>query len=259
MNKAEFNDWYTEFCAAFPGTDAWIATKGGGTRTLANWLAVLVDCDADCAKMATMMILSGKEPTIHAYERSETPVRIRDICKRLEAKHSIPAEPSPLEQRRTDKAAQWDTKVILAKLLDCAARGGDVEALAKKLMPIADDSAPRYKCLICKDRGLVRVWRAESMELAAKGELTSVHGCSSAAIRCECEAGNRYERMSLGLWGLGADPKDARATPIIYNERQWCICEGYAESDREKLAAFMQENCRPANYEPAFEAWNNRD
>ncbi len=259
MNIQEFNDWYADYCAAFPGTKEFVAKGGNAKATLGFWLQILEPFSLDAAKTVTMRMLAGHDDPVEITDRAQIPRRVAELCQRYNDRQRLEQLPPAPREPRVEQAAQWDTGKILSALIDCAKQGGDTEALAKRLMPINPEREPRRRCLTCRDSGLVTVWHPHSMDLAKRGELRlpgcgSLGGCYRAAIRCDCQTGARYDHLA---WGP-TDKKTGRpyrSTPIIYDPKRWRICKGFKQTDLEDLCEFMA-NIKPAGFVDAFAEYN---
>ena len=90
------------------------------------------------------------------------------------------------------------------------------------------------------------------MKLAAQKKLTKGRGCYRQAIRCSCNAGNKFDRQSRNY-----DPKrkPEECEPLIYDPKQWRLCAGFSPFDILDLTSFM-ERYQPANYEDSFDKYN---
>lgn len=223
MNGSEFAKWYGDYCAAFPQTADYVAKGGkaedGSSRTLAHWKAVLEPVELDHALLVTARMLSGAEPEVPKFEQHTTPRHVADLAGKIRQRLRM-EEPEPAT-------------------------------------PIDPDREPRYRCLACRDMGMVSVWDRESMRLAARGLVTPENrrGLHTGFVVCSCRAGKRYESLAHG--GTDNAGRFIRETPVYYDQRKWCKCESAGNAaDVERLIDFMA-NYKPANYEPAFDAFND--
>lgn len=259
MNKQEFNQWWDGYCAAFPGTHEFVDRGGDALRTLGFWFTILEPYSLDAAETVTMRMLAGHDDPVDIKDRAQIPRRVAELCQRYNDRQRLEKLPPSPREPKVDKAAQWDTKKILGDLIECAKQGGDVSALAKRLMPIDPEREPRRRCLTCRDSGLVTVWHPHSMDLCKRGELRlpgngSLGGCYRAAIRCDCDTGARYDNLA---WGP-TDKKTGRpfrSTPIIYDPKRWRICRGFKQEDLDDLSEFMA-NIKPAGFVDALADYN---
>lgn len=243
MTSSEFNQWYDQYCAAFPGTMEFVERGGNPKITLGFWFKVLEPFSLDVANTATMRMLAGHDEAVPVVDRATTPKHVADVCQRIVDRHKLTTLPKSSEPQYSDQEpAQWDGREICRKLMACAANGGDVEALSRRLMPIDPENEPRYRCLWCRDRGRLTVWSPHTMRLSAKGKaVVGGRGLYSECITCHCRAGELYKK----------------ADKPLFNDRQWLVCRGipYKQADLDELTAFVA-NIKPANYEYGFEAYN---
>jgi hypothetical protein len=92
------------------------------------------------------------------------------------------------------------------------------------------------------------------MHLAATKALEPPRGLYRCAVRCNCQAGDRFESLSRGGWDKSAG-RYRREKPMVFNDTQWRQCYGFGPDDIADLERFM-EDYRPPNYERSFEEYN---
>lgn len=257
MNATEFDQWYTDFCACFPATAAFVngVEKESRKVLIGHWRKALESCDLADALSATVQMVSGIEEPVPATDRSLTPAHVAKLCGKIRAART--ATVSSGERRMSyfppDAPPKWDMAAIFKALRDCIQRGGNVDALSKRLMPIDRESEPRYKCRTCCDRGIVSCWHPKSMELARLKKLTRGGDCLDVAVRCNCSAGDRFDGYSRDY--DSHSKKYRRDTPIVFDEFQWLPYKGFTAEHVAELELFMEHKYRPSNYEPAFDAY----
>lgn len=167
MNSPEFREWLRYHLSAFPGIEAWLSKHKGPEVTresiIQRWRDTLAYESLDEAKRATDRLLNGDEDEPRSYEKH--PGAVRGICRRCRN-----------EQLR-NRAAEPTKKTI--------------------------DGKPTVACLACKDTGYRVVWNPCCRDAALNGELYDAkrnpegkhHGPHQwSAVRCPCDAGNRYRR-----------------------------------------------------------------
>ncbi len=254
MTNKEFNAWFLDFCAAYPWAIDFVNkadAAGEGTATLAHWQAIIGKHSLSDAKQATRLMLSGVEPEVDQYNRAALPRHVASICERLVAARTIlPRETfeAPLNP------AQWNSCDIAKQLEDCAAAGGDVAALAARLMPLADEDQVRYRCLNCKDTGMVTCWHPDSMKLAAQGRLKPGRSCYRTAVVCSCTAGRQFESLAKG-WDFRTKKFAREHNPIYFHSDRWLPYRGAKQEHVDELVEFVGQLV-PANHERSFDAWN---
>ena len=103
------------------------------------------------------------------------------------------------------------------------------------------DGEETVLCLKCGDDGLVIVWDRVAMAAAKEGTLGNLKTLYSCAVRCTCDAGEKWRWMQA-----------------VYNPSRMCPVGIKGIGDREeqaKLVAFMG-GLKPAGHEQAFDAFN---
>ena len=254
MNNKEFNIWFTDFCAAYPWAIEFVNkadAAGQGEATLGHWLAVLETHTLSDAKEATRLMLSGVEPEVDQYNRAALPRHVASICGRLVAGRNRVPQP---KFEAPANPVQWDSREIVRQLQECAEAGGDVAALAARLMPLDDDDQPKYRCLTCKDTGMVTCWHPDSMKLAAQGRLTPGLSCYRTAVVCSCAAGKPFDSLAKG-WDFRTKKYTREHNPIYFHPERWLPYRGAKQEHIDELMAFVGQLV-PANYERGFDQWN---
>ncbi len=85
MTKKEFDQWYRDFCSAFPETSAFINIGGRPQASLQHWYEVMERAELPDALEATKRLFDGREPVIEAYERWRTPLIVKRIAEGIAA------------------------------------------------------------------------------------------------------------------------------------------------------------------------------
>lgn len=217
MTKDEFKLWLADFAAAFPWVPEFLTKSGDNVATAMHWATVLEDASLDDALLVTKRMLSGKDPEVESTNRASTPRHVAQLARALVARRSGDSGFVPEFVVATQPKTAWQASDVIGRLLSCAANGGDVAALADKLMPLDPEESPRYRCLLCKDRGRVTCWHPESMELARLGKFDGTHGWYQCAVVCSCPEGDRLDkdnalvRFDAGRWIRVDDCPSAKA------------------------------------------------
>jgi len=106
------------------------------------------------------------------------------------------------------------------------------------------DGQETVRCVKCDDDGLVIVWDRVAMAAAKEGTLGNRKTLYSCAVRCTCDAAEKWRWMQA-----------------VYNPSRMCPVGIKGIGDREeqeKLVAFMG-GMKPVGHEQAFDAFGGED
>jgi len=243
MTSDDFDQWVEHLSSLFPRLVDFINKAPAPATLLKAWSEILEPAALDDALVVNLRMLRGTMPTFEGFKEQDLARHVLKLCRELKNSRI----------RKTDASVQFppDEKPkafagIAKQLFDCAASGGNVAALSKMILPFDPEKAPRYRCLACRDIGLVTCWSPATMRLAATDRLPKgEHGPMRyvCAVACDCQAGDRY------------DQNPDRRVPR-FNTRQWLPAEVNA-AGIEQLYDFMRYY-KPANHEPAFDQYNQQ-
>lgn len=240
MTRAEFNSWLKDYYAAFPDTSAWVNSSPDSKRTLDFWAQALAGTELADAKEVTRRMAIGEEPAPLAYEREATARMVAVASKRVRAGRRSPQR---LEERLPDYGGEkWSMAGMLKDAKDMRDRGLSVaQAMAELVKRIPEDqNPPRYKCLRCRDIGVVLVWANSTIHAVMKrAERVPLYRC---AVRCDCESGKRWSESFL-----------------IYQQDQFCLFSGYDKLREVEQWCDVKRSMRiqsMPNYVKAFEPGN---
>ncbi len=227
MTRDEFEVWMGDLCAAFPWVPGYVAKGKDPSGTAEHWFELLAAYDVEDALLATKWMLAGKADEVPKFAEHTLPRHVEGIIKTIRFRRAHP-EQAPAPSLPAAPGRPWSTAGVFGALHDCIASGGDVEALAAKLIPVDPEEGPRYRCLFCLDRGMVTCWSTHSMALARRGRLVAGgRGRYSVAVVCSCVAGDRYV-------------PEGRMVPR-FNEREWLPVGSMNAAAVAELVAFMAE------------------
>lgn len=256
MTPKEFNDWYADFCAAYPGTQEWISKGGNPTATLKHWREILLPHSLEDAKEATRLMLTGSEDPVDHFDRASTPRHVAGICMRLAGYRIRKPEPNPMPVLPPRSQRDWDGKSYARQLGDCLAAGGDFAALSRRLMPIDDEDRNRYRCLHCLDRGIVTCWHPATMLLAKSGRLELGRENYSCAVVCSCKAGEPFSGLAQ-VYDFRSGRYARKDNPILFDPKRWLPSPTVPkQKDIDELIDFVCQLV-PANYDQSLDDWNN--
>lgn len=228
MTREEFTSWLTEYKAAFPQTGKWIDELPARKATLGLWYETtfvnleLCDCQA-----VTRRMLKGDDEPGEAYERDQLPQMIASYAgharnRRLSGPKSE-FVPEYVEAQAGKK--KFDLIGICTKIWDAMKGGASAdEACATHLPKTNPEDEPRYRCLDCRDTGLVNVWHVTAMLAAKQGKFDKRRHTTNCVIRCRCVAGNKYPSHEL-----------------IYDPEKWLRVDNRArQSEIDALHSYMR-------------------
>ncbi len=159
MTGEEFDDWYSDFCSAYPETAAFVNSNGNPRGTLEHWFAVLSPCDLTDAREVTRRMLAGDDPEVENYNRHTTPRHVATLCERASVRRRLAAS-QPANVRQSERS---------------------------------------YRCLLCRDTGFVCCWHTSTMDLVAKGHAIVPRSPAlySMEVPCSCSAGDLWSTMEV--------------------------------------------------------------
>lgn len=262
MTRDEFQGWWEFHCARFPDSAAWLNDKGPTLKATIKeaWAEALRDVAPEDAREVTRRMVSGEEPPIPGYEREQTASIVRKAAKRLAGERSSKtlSEAESVRWKRSPSqpeipAGSLGRALHRARQL-CVQEGMKPSDAVYQVVSEMPDAFPEdnptdkrrwYRCHLCRDTGSVNVWSAEAYRLAKSGTLTGKEPYLVDACFCSCPRGDH-----------GPNPR--HRAPRLNDGL--CILPHGNSQDSENLARFMlwTERWKPANYEPAFDEYNNR-
>lgn len=158
MTREDFRAWYAKHRAAFPGVDSWLN------------------------KFARQPVEGG------ALSQREILDQWFD-CLKHESLDDCIAATYALNSGERDAPRAFDDHARTVRRIAFEIR--NARSSEKRLQVYGGE--PSYRCLQCRDEGLVMVWHPDAMKLAAEsGELPRKR--YEAAVRCDCEAGSSRNR-----------------------------------------------------------------
>lgn len=80
MTAAEFDQWFADYCAAFPDIPSWINKSPNPIETLRHWCKTLSGCSLEHALEATRRLADGRERIDYP---TNTARDVRAICGRI--------------------------------------------------------------------------------------------------------------------------------------------------------------------------------
>lgn len=269
MDRIETIEWLANHCHTFPDFGSWIAgiqPLDKRSKLIDAWAEALSDVDPRDAKAVTNRMLSGDDPPIAAYEREQTPAKVRAMAKanrdrRAELdRQTIERQRGTQPSRRPvyDQSCQQLFRSILKTVDDNP--GCNVTEEARKLLPAPSDDGPRYDCPLCRDYGLVTVWSEISIQAELLGELMHPGNRRTCVAPCTCDSGNRF------VWSGQGDPPRGwaawRSDEARYSPERHCLCRGADTTSIESISEFKQwvaaalDRNMNRNREPAFDQYN---
>lgn len=241
MNNADFDAWLDDYAEAFPETAAWLNGFGEDStpRILARWQAVFTDRRVGLAdaKAATAAMLAGRSPAIAAYEREQTPARVAAIARKIADDRTRVAPAEVDEPQRAVGVGGLFREIVGAR--KAGATPEQIEALiVARFGDHGDDRRSRYRCLRCRDTGVVTVLAIAStkqLERVAAGE-----PCGTAAAACDCREADAWQRTAAPLARYSDAEHVLAAGPGSRQDRATALLERKEAAGR--VAAFDHFN-----------------
>lgn len=226
MTNNEFQTWLTDFTAAFPGIGEWIERLPAKRATMRHWFEnVFVNIELADAWAVTRRMFKGEDSAVEAYDREKLPQIVAALASRARDRRLNPTgEFVPEYVEAGNRKKKFDLIGICSKILNAMKGGSSAhEACAIHLPPIDEEDQPRYRCLTCRDTGMVNVWHVTAMHAARHGKFDRRRHSSPCVIRCNCDAGNRYPAFAL-----------------TFDPNKWLPCSNYMRQEEiDKLHEFM--------------------
>lgn len=237
MNQREFDSWFRYFAECFPDTGEWAKRNA---VTLPIWREVLADVEFDDAKSATRAIVRGDEPPIAAYERENTPGRIRAYAQKLAGERTArEANRRTLNQghRRYSPTVLGESLGAYLAAVEARKRGESAEAvkqiIAKALGEMPEQTyRDAFKCPACKDVGVRLIWGKKAVDEAKAGRFDKERPekYNTARAACDrCPAGNKL-----------AEYKSKRSGERVFTKFDPVHNCGFYGTDQQHVADFLE-------------------
>jgi len=253
MNRLETIDWVSYHGNAFPDFAAWLANiqpLDKRSSLIDAWSEALTDIELRDAKAVTRRMLSGDDPPIAAYEREQTPAKVRLLAKANRDRRTE-RDRQTMARQRHDTPAARNMEPIAGKLyrhmlalMDAnpAMTAKEASAAAREasgtIFPPPSDDGPRYSCLLCLDSGLVTVWSSRSVRAALAGKIDDRANRGTCSAPCKCPEGTKR------IWSGNGDPPQAwrgwRSLDAVYSPQVHCVCRGADTDSPDAVAEFNQ-------------------
>lgn len=136
MTTDQFKLWYTDHCATFPPTAAYVNQfpKEQRDRLITAWRDILEPFPIDAAMEATRRLLDGRSEPLKSFDLHLTPRHVAGICKAIAWERNAH---SPIEnarkakeeceaERKSGKAPQWSIARVTRILIRDRANGGSM-------------------------------------------------------------------------------------------------------------------------------------
>ena len=94
MNKPEFNKWWLDYSTRFPDTGEWMNKQPAANEVLTVWQEALINVELSDALEVNRRLTRGDDEHWPAYEREETPAKIRKLAWNLKQERRK-FEPNP--------------------------------------------------------------------------------------------------------------------------------------------------------------------
>jgi hypothetical protein len=206
MTHNEFNDWFVDYCTAFPETGAWLNafspendTEGRRVKAiLERWRGVFEQRGVRLseAKSATAAMLRGDAECVKAFDREQTPAIVAKLARELRGERR---RDTPQAEPLDDQTGPVNLGGIFRELVKLHVAGASPLEREKLLAVRFGGGASaqrRYKCAVCLDTGLISCVSAGTtghLRRMADGALPIVR----ASAGCTCERGQERVANSV--------------------------------------------------------------
>lgn len=239
MTGKEFDIWMADYCAAFPETQAWMNNSPSVASTLKHWRNALAAVELVDALEVTQRLLRGDDEPIKAFEREQTPAVIRRLANAQALRRNSPVKPSDeLPEYIASKPDDFEMSPLLKRIRDAAAEGMTKEDINRHILPVVPfEKQNRYRCLKCRDVGVLAVWHPASMHAVLDGTFGPPRTRSEIFVACSCSAANKFH------WALP------------FNEKQMVPCpRGPMDEEHANELRYRMEKMAVAAGSQEFEA-----
>lgn len=270
MNRIETVEWLSHHGNSFPDFGSWLANiqpADKRSKLIDAWAEAFEDVELRDAKAVTRRMVAGDDPPIAAYEREQTPAKVRTLAKANRDRRAERDRQTTSKQRHDTPAARNMTPVAgklfrdMLKLMDANPSLTAREA-AEQIMPPTTNDGPRFNCRLCLDSGIVIVWSSVSVRAALYGELDQKDKRRTCGAPCKCQEGAKK------IWsGSGDAPQSWRGwrdANAMYDPSVHCIAHGGDTDSPDAIAKFKEwvilanEAYKNRNRVAAFDDFNNQ-
>ena len=242
MTDTEFTTFQEQHLyVAMPSVERWLAEVHDTLATLALWREVLRPYTLEeCASVVRRWAAGELDPP-KAYDRDLLAACIKAVVDKDRSKLRGKIQPAEAEQPRVRHGVS-PIAPIVAEAIKLKKRGmsdAELEAFIESKVAGSEYNQARYDCHLCRDSGLVEVWRTRVAYSVDQGSLDSDDAAGAFMVACSCDAGERYKEGTSHFRPLPA-----------YDANQFCRHHGDS-SDRQRLVEWL--NARKRHVE--FEVW----
>lgn len=244
MTRKEFDTWMADYCAAFPETGAWLNNSPDVTTTLRHWQTALMAVDLTDALEVTQRMLRGDDESVKAYEREQTPAHVKRLCLRQADRRRFGAsQDDSAPEYISSRSDDFEMSPLLKRMRDAAAEGMTKEDISRHILPVVPfEKQNRYRCLKCRDVGVLAVWHPASMHAVLDGTFGPPRTRSEIFVACTCTAANKFH------WALPFNEKqmvpcprgpmdDEHANELRYRMEKMAVATSVQEFDAESFGA----------------------
>jgi hypothetical protein len=253
LNTEEAKQFTRELITAFPGFESAAKDTPDIKATHSAWIVSWSDLTLDECKQALIQLQRDGGIGWDEY-REPGPFIRRLVFEARKAGAQSERDRAQAVERERNQRAKRDYKGspmagALAKAIEMRESGrSEEEILATIQATFAGHQydEPRYHCLACFDRGLVRVVRMDTMhkiqrlEFDANG-LTIAHTYN---VACTCHAGKQVQQRK---------PTNQGGRLPVYEPYQFCMWRD--DGNDANHATEWLANRKPKNYDSSFERW----
>lgn len=206
MTNQEFATWLeSHLYNAMPSVRKWFAQEvAEPLQTQKLWREALADCTLEeCASVVRRWV-TGLLEAPKAYDRDTIAARVRLTIEAERKTRTAPRSPKALEEFQSHKPSDASAVApILAEAMRLRGSGAshsEIAAMVDAKIPSGDPhEGPRTDCPLCRDRGVVEVWRVDVARSVDAGKIELSDAAGSYNVACSCGAGNHHA-MAAQSW-----------------------------------------------------------
>jgi hypothetical protein len=256
MNDHEADLFCDELIIAFPAFKATAEKHSPDfNRTRNGWTVAWRDLSiGECREALRNLLVEGGI----SYENLQQPgpfirrlvLEARKSGMQSERDRAVAIEREKSYGRKRDYQGS-PMAAALVKSMEMRQQGAseaEILAAIEAAFPSANDyDGPRYRCLLCSDRGLVRVVRMDTMRKVQSLEIDAekVNGSLTYMVACNCHSGRSVQERK---------PMQQSGKLPEFSEQNFCRWMDDGE-DAARIADWVVKH-KPKNYDDSFDNWH---
>lgn len=259
MTQNEFREWWDDFVGRWPDMGEWFAesrTEATQLAILSNWANALEDVTLAEALAVNRSMYKGDLACFTGkWDRDKIPAIVRGhvVAQRPPATTwTGPEDDATPRWRRPEMKEAMEHLLAMKK---AGATHEECETFMRKIFPPEPiDRQPRFKCVVCADKGRLEIWHPERVFIADRDgvEAALKFHYQTSSVACTCKEGDTFAMRSIPL--------------LRFNRMKHCpayngdVSSPDAVADFEAWRKHDRANVRNReNFEPAFASYNQQE